>query len=103
MRRSAATPPDLELQPLVVRALPGPALVEIAGRSTDLLVIGSGAHGRLARFTHGGVTRCCIAHAHCPVLTVPPPDLLRELRGHHHWAPEDLYIHGPPGGGPGPR
>jgi nucleotide-binding universal stress UspA family protein len=92
-------PAGLELHPLVVRAPPGPALVEIAARSTDLLVIGSGAHGRLARFTHGAVTRYCIAHAHCPVLAVPPPDMLRELRGHHHWAPEDLDVHGAPPGG----
>jgi nucleotide-binding universal stress UspA family protein len=96
-------PAGLELQPLVVRAPPGPALVEIAGRRTDLLVVGSGAHGRIARFTHGAVTRYCVAHARCPVLAVPAPDMLRELRAHHRWAPEDLDVHGAPGSERGGR
>jgi nucleotide-binding universal stress UspA family protein len=96
-------PAAVELHPLVVRAPPGAALVEIAGRSTDLLVVGGGGHGRIARLTHGGVTRYCIAHARCPVLAVPPPDLLCELRGHQRWAVQDLYMRGAPGGRRRPR
>jgi hypothetical protein len=32
-----------------------------------------------------------MAHARCPVLAVPPPELIRKLRPRrHHWQPEDF-------------
>jgi len=74
-------PVGLDLQPLVRRGEPGPALIDVAYASQDLLVIGSGRHGRPVRAWHGRVSRYCVAHAPCPVLTVPPP-ALAQTAGH---------------------
>jgi nucleotide-binding universal stress UspA family protein len=66
-------PDGLNLQCVVVRGETGPALVDEACSPDDLLVVGAGRRGRLARIGHGHVARYCVAHAVCPVLTVPPP------------------------------
>ena len=80
----AADQGGLDVQAMVVRADPGAALVEMASSADDLLVVGAGRRGRLARMRHGRVSRYCMAHARSPVLAVPPPDLsgraLRRLR-----------------------
>jgi hypothetical protein len=68
-------PADLRLQPVVVRGETGPALVDVANSGDDLLVVGAGRRGWLARIGHGRVTRYCVAHAVCPVVTVPPAAL----------------------------
>jgi nucleotide-binding universal stress UspA family protein len=67
-----AIPADLRLQPVVVRGETGPALVDVADSGDDLLVVGAGRRGTLARIGHGRVARYCVAHAACPVVTVPP-------------------------------
>jgi nucleotide-binding universal stress UspA family protein len=86
-------PDGVAVQSMVVRAPPGPALVELADQHDDLLVVGYGGRSRLGYAVHGTVTRYCMAHARCPVLTVPPPELIRELRPRrHHWRPEDFVI-----------
>lgn len=86
-------PGDVPIRSVVVRAPPGPALVRMAGRRDDLLVVGYGGRSWLGRAAHGAVTRYCIAHARCPVLAVPPPDLIRELRPwRHQWRPEDFTV-----------
>jgi nucleotide-binding universal stress UspA family protein len=86
-------PSDVAVRQLVVRAAPGPALVELADRRDDLLVVGYGGRSRLGYAVHGAVTRYCMAHARCPVLAVPPPELIRELRPRrHHWRPEDFAV-----------
>lgn len=74
-------PAGLDLQPLVRRAEPGPGLVEVAHGRHDLLVVGAGRHATVARAWHGRVSRYCVAHARCPVLTVPPP-ALAQTAGH---------------------
>ena len=60
-------------------------LAGLACCADDLLVVGAGRRGSLARVWGGKVTRYCLAHARCPVLAVPPPALAREagrgLRG----------------------
>jgi nucleotide-binding universal stress UspA family protein len=71
-------PAGLDLQRITVRGETGPALVEIADCADDVLVVGTGRQGRLARFWHGHVSRYCVAHASCPVLAVPPPALTWE-------------------------
>jgi nucleotide-binding universal stress UspA family protein len=71
------TPDGLPFQGLVVRGEPGPSLVGVAGSAHDLLVVGAGRRGRLARIGHGQVSRYCLAHAACPVIAVPPADLAR--------------------------
>ncbi|MBC3842499.1 universal stress protein [Streptacidiphilus sp. 4-A2] len=70
-------PTDLLVQPMVVRADPGSSLCEIADDPSDLLVVGAGRRGGLARLGHAGVSRFVLAHAGCPVLAVPPPELPR--------------------------
>ena len=84
-------PSDVAVRALVVRARPGPLLVRLADQPDDLLVVGNGGRSQLGRVAHGNVTRYCLAHARCPVLAVPPPDLITELRPWHaHWRPEDF-------------
>ena len=77
----------LDVQPMVVRADPGAALVEMASSADDLLVVGAGRRGRLARIRHGRVSRYCLAHARSPVLAVPAPDLSgRAVRRLRSWS-----------------
>ncbi|MBY8882837.1 universal stress protein [Actinacidiphila acidipaludis] len=72
-------PPDLRLYLATVCGESGRVLTELADRPDDLLVIGAGRRGRLARLVHGGVGRYCLANARCPVLAVPPSELMRAL------------------------
>ncbi|WP_262056454.1 universal stress protein [Streptomyces sp. STR69] len=74
--------PGVPFQGLVVRGTAGRALVDTADRPDDLLVIGAGPRGAL-RGLWPSVTRYCVAHAGCPVLTVPPSPLEGELAALH--------------------
>jgi len=66
-------PRDVSLHFVTVQALPGRALVEYAYRDDDLLIVGVGRPGRLARLAgRGGIARYCLSRAACPVLAVPP-------------------------------
>jgi hypothetical protein len=66
--------------------------VSIADRPDDLLIVGAGRRGALPWMAFARVTRYCVARAQCPVLTVPPPALARELgRGRLAW----VYWHRP--------
>jgi nucleotide-binding universal stress UspA family protein len=82
-------PTDPLVQPFVQRGAAGWVLVSAASCPGDLLVVGAGRHGRLARVISGKVSRHCLAHALCPVLAVPPPasarDLGHRLTGRMHW------------------
>ncbi|WP_327582294.1 universal stress protein [Nonomuraea sp. NBC_00507] len=72
-------PTDVEVSVLVARGEPGPALVDLADREDDLLVLGRGDVGLLGRW-RGTATSCyCVAHGRCPVLIVPLPAHLRSL------------------------
>jgi nucleotide-binding universal stress UspA family protein len=80
-------PDDPRVQPHVERGAAGWVLVNIACRPGDLLVVGAGRRGALARTVSCRVSRYCMAHAQCPVLTVPPAALAQETRhGPHAWA-----------------
>jgi len=68
---------------LVVRGAPGPVLVAIADRESDLLVVGTGRRGLLHRALRRSTSRHCLAHAVCPVLAVPPSPLESELAAVH--------------------
>ncbi|MGH3095773.1 MAG: universal stress protein [Streptosporangiales bacterium] len=63
---------------------PGRALVEIAGRADDLLVVGAGTR----RWLHRGqsVSRYCLRYARCPVLVAPPSELARAVSHHLGWS-----------------
>lgn len=69
------------VRPFVQRGEAGLVLVTAACRRGDLLVVGAGRHGILARVIAANVSRYCLAHARCPVLAIPPPASAREL-GH---------------------
>ncbi len=73
-------PPDLSVRCLISRSDTGPALVDAADRPGDLLVVGVGRQGPLARLQRRSVSRFCLQHSRCPVLAVPPPAMLRDLR-----------------------
>ena len=80
-------PADSLVQPRVERGPPGRVLVSLACRPDDVLVVGAGRHGALARLAFSRASRYCLAHAQCPVLAIPPPELARELaHGRRAWA-----------------
>ena len=72
------SPTGLPVQPLVQRGKPGPVLAGAASRPGDLLLIGAGRRGALARTAGGRVSRYCLAHAACPVLALPPTPLAHQ-------------------------
>jgi nucleotide-binding universal stress UspA family protein len=72
-------PGDPLVQPHVERGPAGWVLVNLAHRPGDVLVVGAGRRGALARMAFSRVSRYCLAHAQCPVLAIPPPALAREL------------------------
>ncbi len=74
-------PGDPLVQPRIERGPAGWVLVNLASRPGDVLVVGAGRRGRLARLAFSRVSRYCLAHARCPVIAIPPPALAREL-GH---------------------
>ncbi|MFH8341730.1 universal stress protein [Streptomyces sp. AM6-12] len=74
--------PGVPVHALVVRGSPGRALVTLADREDDLLVVGTGRRG-LPRAFCGRVRRYCLAHADCPVLAVPPSPLESQLLAVH--------------------
>jgi nucleotide-binding universal stress UspA family protein len=74
-------PDDALVQPQVERGPAGWVLVSVACRPGDVLVVGAGRRGALARLVFSRVGRYCLAHAQCPVMAVPPPVLAREF-GH---------------------
>ena len=72
-------PPDVRVCLATACGETGWALTRLADRPDDLLVVGTGRQRRLPRLFHGGVARYCLAHARCPVLAVPPSELMRDL------------------------
>ena len=74
-------PVDLMVEPHVERGPAGWVLVSLACQPTDVLLVGAGRHSATGWMAFSKVTRYCLAHAQCPVLAVPPPELAREL-GH---------------------
>jgi nucleotide-binding universal stress UspA family protein len=86
-------PDGVAIRRMVVRGPPGPTLVDLADRRDDLLIVGYGGRSWLGCAAHGTVTRYCLAHARCPVLAVPPPDMIQDLRPRHHkWRAEDFIV-----------
>jgi nucleotide-binding universal stress UspA family protein len=80
-------PDDPMVEPHVERGAAGWVLVSLACRRGDLLVVGAGRRGALARTVSCRVSRYCVAHAQCPVLSIPPAALAQEVRhGPHAWA-----------------
>ncbi|MFF8860928.1 universal stress protein [Streptomyces sp. NPDC015139] len=89
----ASTGTGLPGQALVVRGAPGPALVRIAARDGDVLIVGAGGRGRLLRALRPSVGRYCLAHAVCPVPAVPPSPLRAALTSVHRRNVLRLRLH----------
>jgi len=91
-------PPDeIEMWPVAIRGVAGQVLVGLANKQDDVIVLGAGHRGPIARAFHGRVARYCLAHAECPVLAVPPSELARfawrwpaALSRHHGLAREAI-------------
>jgi nucleotide-binding universal stress UspA family protein len=84
-RALGGVPDGLEVAPEVIRGPAGPVLTDAARQPGDLLVVGTGRRGGLRRLRRS-VGRYCLAHAGCPVIAVPPSDLMEEAsRGLHLW------------------
>jgi nucleotide-binding universal stress UspA family protein len=81
-------PHDVEVQPRVVRGEPGAVLVHVAAGSSNVLVVGTGRRQVWGRRWQGPIARYCLAHATCPLLLVPPPELLHDAdrQSLRHWA-----------------
>ncbi|MGW5056254.1 universal stress protein [Streptomyces sp. NPDC004096] len=75
--------PGVAMRALVARGTPGPALVEIADRDSDVLVVGAGRRSLWHRACSRSVSRYCLTHATCPVFAVPPSPLEAELAAAH--------------------
>jgi nucleotide-binding universal stress UspA family protein len=72
-------PGDVRVESWIMRGAPGPCLVEVADRHSDLLVIGAGRRGHVRHALHAATARYCLAHAVCPVIAVPPPPLQADM------------------------
>jgi nucleotide-binding universal stress UspA family protein len=72
-------PSGLAVLPMVERGHAGRVLTILASAPDDVLVVGAGRRGALGRI-RCTVCRYCIAHARCPVVLVPPPELARDAR-----------------------
>lgn len=78
-------PDRVRVEHVVIRAAAGPALVRLADRPEDLLVVGA---GRPMPWLHG-VSRYCVRHASCPVVAAEPPAMIRDLH-HGQWLDQEL-------------
>jgi nucleotide-binding universal stress UspA family protein len=86
-------PDDVQVQPHVVRGGPGAVLVHFATDGANMLVVGSG-HRRLLRYRWRGPTASyCVARAACPVVLVPPPELLHDSRRLTRWGWVNKPLH----------
>jgi nucleotide-binding universal stress UspA family protein len=72
-------PDDIKVEPMVVRGETGPVLADVASGPDDLLVIGTGRRAVGRRLFHRSTGRYLLVHAKCPVLAVPPSDLVNEM------------------------
>ncbi|MCW2541235.1 MAG: hypothetical protein JWN95_2960 [Frankiales bacterium] len=78
-------PAFVRVDPVVSCAAPEDALLRVANRESDLLVLGSATRGRISLLLQPSVTRYCVAQARCPALVVPPPEMLGVLRARPRW------------------
>jgi nucleotide-binding universal stress UspA family protein len=79
-------PLDLHVHHVVARGEAGQVLVDVADGADDVLVIGAGRRGAVARLWHGKVSRYCLGHASCPVLAVPESPLARHVGSLRRWS-----------------
>lgn len=85
-------PTDISISRKVAQGKPGRALVKLADREDDLLVVGV-SQSRAHRIFSRSTSKYCTAHAVCPVLVVPPGKLAREARNRHTRGDRDIWTH----------
>lgn len=73
-------PSGIRAEPVIAAGGPGWTLVRAAAGADDLLVIGAGRRGRVNRLWRPAVSCYCLAHASCPVVVIPPPELELAIR-----------------------
>jgi nucleotide-binding universal stress UspA family protein len=78
-------PPGLELHRTLAIPPVVTALVNLATGSEDLLVVGASRRRGLRRLRPGSVSNGCVREAYCAVLTVPAPELARNIQGRRAW------------------
>lgn len=76
-------PYDLDVSRATPVGSTGQALVSLADRPDDLLIVGRDRHRMLHRLLHGSVAGYCVAHAACRVLVVPSPRALAPVPERH--------------------
>jgi nucleotide-binding universal stress UspA family protein len=86
-------PADVRCEPRVVRGETRAALAHLADSDGDMLVIGAGRRGLLRRLLSCRVAGYCAAHARCPVIAVPPPDLAMLGHGLRGWRTRHRELH----------
>jgi nucleotide-binding universal stress UspA family protein len=72
-------PQDVQVRLLALRGRPAPALLQVAGRGCDLLVLGSPRQRPRRALATATVAGHCAEHACCPLVVVPPPPMSRQL------------------------
>jgi nucleotide-binding universal stress UspA family protein len=78
-------PPDVRIRCEVLIGPVAEALTRRAHYSTDILVVGTDAHGWWHRLWYGSISRSCVRKAHCPVLVVPGPEMAFVSRRKYRW------------------
>jgi nucleotide-binding universal stress UspA family protein len=73
-------PTDLPLSVETPESDPALALVGLATREGDILVVGTRSASWIGRLVHGSVSRYCARHARCPVLLVAPGEPSHDAR-----------------------
>ena len=60
--------------------------------------MGTGRRTWRSRLLPSRVLKQCLRHAACPVLSVPPPDMLKDLHRYRQWPGDGLRIPPPASG-----
>jgi nucleotide-binding universal stress UspA family protein len=74
-------PDDVVMTRETPDADPAVALVTMATKAGDVIVVGTGGGHWVRRLIHGSVSRYCVKHARCPVIVVPAPDGPHRISG----------------------
>lgn len=64
-------PADVRVRIVTPEGDPALALIRLADGPGDVIVVGAGCGQLVRHLIHGSVSRYCVRHAACPVLTVP--------------------------------
>jgi nucleotide-binding universal stress UspA family protein len=74
-------PGDLEIHATISPFTAARALTDAASDPRDLIVVGNGGKGAWGSLWSGSVIRGMIHRSRCPILTVPGPEMAREVHG----------------------